>query len=355
MKGKKPYPGNMGRELRDKADLFEPLKITILEVEPRDNRSRRLDARVQLTWNNKTRDFVAEMKATSAPKVVQEGIRALKQATSADENRLVVVPYLSWANADVIRSEGVSALDLNGNYYIQTPDLVAIRLDQPNQYKQAQPIKAAYSGNSSMVGRLFLMENKTYGSVQEVFRAIETLGGRGGAKPIVMSTVSKVLKRLEEDLIIEKSRKKIRLLQAGKLLDNLRDSYKPPTLTDNELNLRLPEGKKPWGLGFTGIYAFTGESSVQMYATTTEPQVYSMYVADIPYLLRRSDIRKYEDARFPNLILKETRDAFVYFRDERSDSAWASAVQTYLELSQLGKREKEIAEDVRKGILEPFL
>jgi hypothetical protein len=76
-------------------------------------------------------------------------------------------------------------------------------------------------------------------------------------------------------------------------------------------------------------------------------------VVDLPKLVATTGIRKYEEDRFPNLILRETADAYVYLNDPK-EFGWATPVQTYLELSRLDKREKEIAEEVRKVILEPF-
>lgn len=342
-----PFPATVKRELRRNADLYSPLRVLSVELGPQKART------LQLGWNNRRETFVTELKARSAPKVVQEGIRILKESSAKGKNRLLILPYLSGAVIELIQPEGISGLDLSGNYFIQTKNLLAIRLDQPNRYKESQPIKAIYSGNSSIVGRFLLAEKKTYDSVNAVFFAIRKNGGWGGNESIAISTVSKVLKSLEEDLIIEKVPGKIRLIQPDKLLDNLRNAYKPPRVTD-ELKLKLPDGMRPWKLGLTGINAFSGESSAQKYATTTDPTVYTMYVADIPYLLKAVNLAKYEEVRFPNLILKETRDAFVYFKDDRFTGPWASPIQTYLELSKLDKREREIAEDVRKVILEPF-
>lgn len=350
-----PFLALVKRELARNLDLYAPLRVLSAEFERQEeaNSGRLIDGIAQLGWNDRKETFVVELKARSAPKTVQEGIRRLNEYSRNGKERLLIVPYLSQAVVELIQPEGISALDLNGNYFIQTKDLLAIRLDRPNQYRESQSIKQVFSGSSSILGRFLLIDNKTYTSVNEIFTGIRSFGGVGGNDPISLPTVSKVLKRLEEELIIEKSRNKIRILQSEKLLDRLRDEYRPPKITD-ELKLKLPDGLDPWKLRLTGIYAFTGESSAQRYVATTAPTLYSMYVADITYLLRTADLKKYEEARFPNLILRETLDAFVYFGDMKKTGAWASPIQCYLELSQLDKREREIAKELKKEILGPF-
>jgi hypothetical protein len=52
------------------------------------------------------------------------------------------------------------------------------------------------------------------------------------------------------------------------------------------------------------------------------------------------------------VLAQKTGDLFPYF-DAREEQGlrWASPVQCWLELSRLDKREREIADDVRKVIL----
>jgi len=65
------------------------------------------------------------------------------------------------------------------------------------------------------------------------------------------------------------------------------------------------------------------------------------------------DFAVYENQRFFNLLAQKAEDSFPYF-DAREDKGlqWASPIQCYLELSGLGKREKEIAATVRESILD---
>jgi hypothetical protein len=61
----------------------------------------------------------------------------------------------------------------------------------------------------------------------------------------------------------------------------------------------------------------------------------------------------YHSHQFPNLQIITSSHEWLYF-DARTDNngfAWASPVQTWLELMQGDKRDQEMAEQVRKNIL----
>ena len=60
------------------------------------------------------------------------------------------------------------------------------------------------------------------------------------------------------------------------------------------------------------------------------------------------------DDRFANVTLIETASRFPFFGRMRDGGSWIlSALQEYLTLSHLGKREREIADTLRAGILMP--
>lgn len=256
---------------------------------------------------------------------------------------MLIVPYLSGTIVEMLNREKMSGIDLNGNYLIQAPDMFAIRLDQKNNFPESQPIKNIFAGASSQVGRLFLAADRRFSSVNEVFLAIQKLGGS-----LSLSAVSKVLKVLEEELIIEKSPAGIALLQPEKLLGKLGEGYRPPRISGS-LKLKIPEGlaglKGLEGLPGTG-WMIAGESSARRYAVMSDNSVLKVYLTDY------SSLCKWQDDRFYNVLAQKTGDLFPYF-DAREEQGlrWASPVQCWLELSRLDKREREIAAGVSDSIL----
>ena len=170
-----------------------------------------------------------------------------------------------------------------------------------------------------------------------------------------LSTVSKSLKTLEGDLIIDR-KEMIRLLQPDKLLEKLSQNY-IATNIKSKIRLKVQaEGetlrqllrKLSQEIGIPIVA--TGTSSVGQYAVMQRGDLFSVYCPSLELLAERLPGSRTD--RFPNLEIFETDDETVYF-DARNDEGfwWASSVQAYLELMSGDKRDKETAEQVRSLIL----
>lgn len=334
-------------KLKDLSRSYSPLEIKSIEPVVAKATGYQPDVEITLAWRGRRVRFLAEVKARTAPKAIRESLAQMKLAADrSNRNLLLVVPYLSSNIVDMLNRTGLSGLDLNGNYLIETANMVAVRLDQKNRFPDSQPIKKIFSGNSSIVGRLFLTR-KHFASVNEIHASIEPLGGS-----LSLSAVSKVLKGLEDELIIEKSRRSIVLIQPEKLLERLEEAYRPPRVSVI-LKLKLP------ATGFGAVemlanwlpppvrWVLSGESSAEHYAITTPSAVYTLYATDL------ASLEQYEDDRFFNLTVRKTTDSFPYF-DSRDGGGirWSSPVQCDLELAKMGKREQELAASVRESIME---
>lgn len=323
--------------------LYAPLEIASFQFQPQtaENLKGRPDALIQVRWQGKDVSFIAELKSRSSPQMAQQAIWQLKNFSNENNNLLLIVPYLSNAISEMITKEKISAIDLNGNYFIQTQGLLAIRLDKENRYKESKAIKKIFSGNSSLVGRLFLKGQNTFNSLNQICQAISKLDG-----DLTVSTISKVLKGLEEELIVQKESKQIKLIQPAKLLEKLKNEYSPPKIQET-LKLNVPDPLKILRDYLPNRnWTLTGESSASRYSVTTPPKILSAYVTEF------KDWDKYVDERFYNLVLKKTGNRFVYF-DVQKDN-YSSKLQCYLELSQLDKREREIAQSIQEDILGAF-
>ena len=325
----------------DGGRLYEPMRIEGFRRAEPDRKSQNVDATFQLVWKGQSIPFLAEVTSRSVPRLVRRAIfqhRDLLQSHDESWHRVVIGPHLSDGIVGELQRAEVSGLDLNGNYLILTPKLLAIRLDRPNQYPESRPIKNIYSNKSSLVGRFLLAEARTFQQVNEIYRGIRDREG-----DLSLSTVSKVLSRLDEELLIEKRRGKIRILQPEKLLDHLRDGYSPPDLIDT-MNLKLPDNSREQILCevFGDDWMWSGESSAPNYTTTTPPTVDLAYTdLSIP----KAKLEEFESRRFYNCTIARTHDSYVYF--DRRDR-WASPIETYLALSRLDKRERQVARTIRE-------
>ena len=208
-----------------------------------------------------------------------------------------------------------------------------------------------------MVGRVFL-SRPVYTAVRDIQSEINQknmLVNCGEKNPMSLSTVSKALKTLEQDLIVSRNNT-IHLLQPDKLLNKLSENYCSPKITGmirlkipeeggsiRELLLKLSdESKLP--------LAATGMSSVGQYAVMPRGDLLSVYC---PRLELLTDLLNGSQTdRFPNLEIIETGDETIYFDARQADNfRWSSPLQVYLELMSGDKRDQETAEQVKSFIL----
>lgn len=331
--------------------LAEPGKYAPLVIESVDFLASRGggEGLLELQWRDRLVPFRFETKARSSPSLFDSMIERLTKTKSGGRRPrrpLIIVPYISDALGELLMENDISALDLNGNYLILAPEVLAIRLDRPNQYTESREIKKVYSYKSSVVGRFLLRGPDYSGRVGEIHDQITTLGG-----DISLSTVSKVLSGLSEDLIVEKSRSKgVKLLQPKRLLDNLRSEYREPRVGQT-LRIKLPDDEQERrGLldRLDDLWMWTGESSAERYSAAAMTRSRSFFTRDRAMARK---LAEFEDERFYNCIAMQTDDGFVYFdRDEQ----WASDVETCLALSQLDKRARETADQIAQRILRRF-
>jgi hypothetical protein len=356
---------------------FPPLQIARMQPETitpeRDKEIKQPDAFLAVRWQDRAYRFVVKTKRLWTPQAISEAVEQVrKYANQTGAYPLLLVPYLSEERLRMLEAEGVSGIDLCGNGVVVVPnELLVLRTGFPNRFRWEGTIKNVYRKNSSIVARIFLLVPKQFESVKEVLEQIRKRDGE-----VTLATVSKVCKSLEDDLIIERDRRKpgqvkpspqvvakadevlrkpARLLQPEKLLDLLAENYALPAVSrtfqgkcglgPKELRMRLQECMESSGARIVR----TGASSTETYAIMAREPVQSFYCSDIDKVVTSlgDDIR--ETDRFANVVLLETRDDFVYF--DRRPNLVASPIQTYLELVSGDKRDRETADQVRRVIL----
>ena len=340
--------------------LLGPLGFRLSALERRDKQGRIIDAIVSIFWNQMQEEFAAEIRAQSTPKIIRQTLYEVRAATqNTGMNPMIIAPYLNREALAELEREGVSGVDLCGNGVIIVPGKLYVeRSGQRNQFPSSAPIKSVYRRKSSLVGRVFLARPR-YPRIGDVVAEINrrSMLGSPQERAITFATVSKVLRELENDLIVGREGAALRLLQADKLLEKLSMNYTPPKTAD-VINWRIPAETE--GQSITDVLnkAFqnpvpavvAGTSSVSMYAVMQGKDTISIYCPDPEGWL--ANVPGSQTDRFPTISVIRTNDASVYF-DARRESgiAWASPVQTYLELRAGDKRDQETALQVRESIL----
>jgi len=346
-------------QLRRGKISLPPLSFRFLEVQPKEGGNRRLDAFVEATWRESTARFAVECKSISTPKAFQDGLNLMKSLSFLKGYRpMIIMPFLSELQLQELEKEGISGIDLCGNGVVIVPGKFSVfRSGGKNLFSSSAPIKNIYRKNSSMVGRVFLVRS-AYDTVQEICSEVNRrniLVNRWDKRPMSLSTISKSLKNLEDDLIVERNGI-IRLIQPDKLLEKLSANYVPPKIKErvrlkiSAENATIEELllKQAKGLNLPVVAA--GTSSVGQFAVMQRGDLLSVYCPRLEILLKR--LSGSQSDRFPNLELIETEDETVYFDARQQDNFWwASPVQVYLELMTGDKRDQETAEQVRSFLL----
>jgi hypothetical protein len=339
-----------------------PLRIRLVGVEPKTEAvggPHRPDAYVDVQWEARTARFVVELRGQATPKVFRDAVEQVRAYASAAEMLpMVVVPYLSPERLSDLESRGVSGLDLCGNGVVVVPgELFVSRTGNPNQYPAGRRIRNVYQGASSLVARVFLAR-PAYESVQAV---MDEIIRRGGA--VALSTVSKVLKMLDEDLVIRRAGRTSELLQADELLDRLADAYKPPAIRARRKYRWTGDSGDILAMlrQSSGQLVLTGAGSVDRYAVMPREKTIQCYCGSIVEIEEKLKGQLEESPRFPDLDLIETDDPTVFF-DSRIDShlnsqtdagiAIASPTQCWIELQAGDKRQRDAAVQVRKRIVD---
>lgn len=355
---------------------FPPLQI---RLGPRDSllqKNDELDAILAVTAEEQTFEFAAEFKSRNTPRIFEEALSVIQKAAQRRQMLpMLVVPYLRENQLDELQQRKLSGIDLSGNGVVTVPGkLLVYRTGSPNKFPDSAPTKYAYRGATSLVAREFLCQT-AFQSLADIEKDISIRGGS-----VVLSTISKALKRLESDLIIDRTPTGLRLRQPDKLLEKLAESYADPKTTKNatfaikrlplttkgsqltarDLNLPAKSPLSPLSTLSTLLsegtrqttLALTGRSSIENYAVMGRQEWPVLYTTNIDRLIRTWGERVEETSRFIDFELRETDDPTVYFDIRMKENLpYASPIQVFLECSSGDKRERETALQVKDLIL----
>lgn len=304
-----------------------------------------------LRWGENSERFLVQITRDSTPLMVERARQRLEETPKSDLSMhpLIVAPYLSPEVLDQLIAAGISGLDLSGNYAIVIPGRwLVIERGHPNLYPNSRPIKKVYTGRSGLVGRVFLAQPQ-YVQLSHVREAILKRGGE-----ISLGTVSKVVKAMEEDIILTRE-PTLRLLQPERLLNRLAENYQPPA---------VHESYQGWSDDHPRLLdqlnKVTGEIGIRMVGCNASSYVIgpkphdelTVYVSELGPWIELLPIEP--DPRYCNVRILETYSIDPYFDPELVEGVpWCSRLQTYLRLINGGERDQRVAEQLIEDVL-PF-
>ena len=295
-----------------------------------------------LARDTQDRRWVFEVKASSRPGQVDRAAQALKAFGGGDAIRVLVVPYMSKAGAETAERAGLNWIDLSGNASIRDEGLRVWVQGKPNELRTAGRPSSPFAPKSARVSRALLLEPKRWWRQKDLAIATQLDDGN----------VSRVVRRLDEEALLERRDKELRPRDPGLLLDAWAQEYRFDrhdaiaghiSGSGIEVSRTLAENltKRQIDHAFTGLPAAWAIDRFARFRLST------VYVDGDPRdVAEQLGIR--QESRGANVQILGPNDAGVFAGEQTCDELrCVSTVQVYLDLLNLPERAAEAAQHLR--------
>jgi hypothetical protein len=347
------------QHLQRAGDQYAPLTINRFEEQVLLPQGYRIDAIIEFSiQDGPSFEALVEITPVSTPKNIIEKSRQLAdclgEIARSDIVPLLIAPYIGTKQAKILEDKGISWIDLSGNMSIRVSNQIYIeRTGRRNRFPDTAPIKKIFQGTSSLVSRALLLKPEGFSSLYEV---VDFINDRDAS--ITKSTVSKVLKSLEEELLINKSKSLISVTNREKLLEKLTEGYLSSTERKSRETYRFAaESTKKlfYGLFEKQIdYLACGFYAAQIKGLAVTDQII-IFVKDIEQVKKASMwnwVKITPDSEFGNVSITETKDPGVWFNAPLlMYDAVVDNIELYLEMMTDTPRGPKIAKLIKQRIL----
>jgi hypothetical protein len=305
---------------------------------------------VTLQWGDRSFRFSCGCKSRSTPQAVHLAREEARRGASKGVWPLVYVPYLSPERLAEFERSGFSAVDLCGNGVIQIPEkLFVSRGGAPNRFRDSRPLNDPFSGKSALVGRAFATMGR-FGSLNALFEAIRAMGGQ-----ISLPQVSKAVSALVEELLVEKNKSAMYVVDTAALMKRLSEGWSGTG--GGRLRISIAPGIE-WSEALAGRkglkWAINGMFSLRRYAPFAIAGTRVVMVSDLEAAVKVLRGRPVEEGEQADIELVEpaTDECLFDVRPDDAGMLWAGPVQTWIELQGGQGRYMVAAERVMQFVLE---
>ena len=261
---------------------------------------------------------------------------------------LLAVPYMGEPARERCAQAGVPWLDLSGNARIVTPGVFYQNLGHPNRFRRPGRPESAFGPKGSRIARRLLLD------AGETFRQ-RTLAASTGLDE---GHVSRIVGKLLESGLVQRSSSGIRVTDADLLLDSWCEEYR----FDRHTVLR---GHIAAGSGDSLTRSLAGAlSNLEVpYAATALPAAWlwtqhagfrltTVYLPEMPSGALLADLGFREEPRGANTWLVIPNDEGVFDgASEVEGVRCVHPVQAYLDLKNHPERAREAAAELRSRLL----
>lgn len=351
------------QSLKSTDEKYAPLKINSLQEQVSLQDGSQVDGIMDCSiQNGPSFKAVLEIKTIATPQNILMGAQSLKAFISNDDKEdkipLLVAPYIGEKQAKILAEKGISWLDLSGNMSIRVSNRIYIeRTGKPNRFPDTSPIKKIFQGTSSLISRALLLKPDGFVSLYEIVDFINNRNAK-----VTLSTVSKVLKSLEEELLVNKNKSLITSSDPEKLLEKLAEGYKISTERKRRNTYRFVikgierlSYSNPNAIrAASKDYLACGFYAAQIKGLAVTEKI-TIFVKDMEQFRRKAEeelVSITADEEFGNSIITETSDPGVWFNpDWQAMDPVVNDIELYLEMMVDTPRGPKIAEQLKKRIL----
>ncbi len=292
--------------------------------------------------DEKGRSWVVEVKTSARPGRMADAAQQLRRYAGPDAIPLLVVPYMSPAGARAAENAGVNWLDLSGNAHIRYRDLYVNVQGRPNQFRSAGRPSSPFAPKSSRIARALLQDPLRWWRQKEL---VDVTGLDDG-------NVSRIVRRLDEEFLLERRDNELRSRDASLLLDAWAQDYRLDRhhilrghISGNGAALAHTVGE---GFAALGLHhAFTGLPAAWAIDHFAQFRLVSVYIDGDPHEFAEG-LKMRPIQKGANVQLIAPNDQGAFFGEKLQDGlncvAW---VQAYLDLLHLPERANEAARHLR--------
>lgn len=320
--------------------LADLLNEPVLQMEPEQRRG---DRQIDFAARDMAgRQWLIEVKNSSRPGQVADAAKRLLVYNDGHVIPLLVVPYMSRAGAQTADRARLNWLDLSGNAHIRADGLHIWVQGRPDGLRPRGRPSSPFAPKSARITRALLLDPRRWWRQKDLARSTGLDDGN----------VSRIVGRLDDELLLERRDYELRPRDADLLLDAWAQDYRfaghdilAGHLSGNGIELSRTLAER---LRFLEVhYAFTGLPAAWVIDGFARFRLTTVYVdVDPRDVAERLDIRL--NPKGANVQLVGPNDAGIFAGEHELDGLWCvTPVQVYLDLLHLPERAPEAAQHLR--------
>jgi hypothetical protein len=286
--------------------------------------------------------WLFEVKNSSRPAQVARAAEQLSAYRGDGVIRVLVVPFMSEAGAEAADRLRLNWMDLSGNAHVRAGNLQWRVRGRPDDLRSRGRPSSPFAPRSARVTRTLLLDAARWWVQKDLVPVTRLDDG----------SVSRIVRRLDEEFLLERRDRELRPRDPGLLLDTWAQDYRfanhdivPGHLSGSGIELA---GVVAEGLESSDIrYAFTGLSAAWVMDQFARFRLITVYVGGDPRdAAEFLGVRR--GAKGANVQLVGPNDSGVFAGEEVCGGLrCVSPAQVYLDLLQLPERAAEAAEHLR--------